>query len=64
LPNPHAYYLGTILRQISVYQKHPRMENKQKYVNWQKVKYVQTLGTASFGIEELEKLLPVTRRKR
>ena len=39
----HLNLIDIILKQIDGYQKQPRMVDKQKYVNWQELKYVQTI---------------------
>ena len=39
----HLNLIDIILKQIDGYQKQPQMADKQKYVNWQELKYVQTI---------------------
>jgi uncharacterized protein YoxC len=57
--------IDLVLKQIDAYQKQPRMVDKQKYVNWQELKYVQTIWEQlNLELKDLEKLLPVNRRKR
>jgi uncharacterized protein YoxC len=41
------------------------MINKLRYINWQEIKYIQTVWEQlNLELKDLEKLLPVTRRKR
>ena len=57
--------IDLILKQLDAYQKQPRMVDKQKYVNWQELKYVQTIWEQlNLELKDLEKLLPVSCRKR
>ena len=55
--------IGTILREVDFYKKHPRVLDKLVYVNWQEIKYVYTIwAQLNVELEDLEKLLPVTRK--
>ena len=61
----HLNLIYLVLKRIDVYRKQPRMVDKQKYVNWQELKYVQTIWEQlNLELEDLENLLPVNRRKR
>jgi hypothetical protein len=59
----HIDMIGTILREVDFYKKHPRVLDKLVYVNWQEIKYVYTIwAQLNVELKDLEKLLPVTRK--